>query len=172
VTLVSTPTALETPLGVNLVNVHSAAEMLDAVLNETKAAGALIMAAAVADFTPEVAADQKIKKDGSSLTLELKPTEDILLRVAEAKSASGFPKVTVGFAAESENLLQNAAKKIEKKKLDMIVANDISNQASGFEVENNTVTLLFKNGEQEALPIMTKGEVAERIMERIIPWLP
>ena len=171
VTLITTPTALETPLGVNLVNVHSAAEMLDAVLNESKAADALIMAAAVADFTPASAADQKIKKDGSALILELIPTADILLRVAEAKSASGFPKVTVGFAAESEHLLQNAAKKIEKKKLDLIVANDISNQASGFEVENNTVTLLFKNGEQEALPIMTKGEVAERIMERIIPWL-
>lgn len=170
-TLISTPTALEAPLGVNVVSVHSAGQMLESVLAESNTADALIMAAAVADFTPADPADEKIKKDGNALVLELKPTQDILLKVAEQKAGSGYPRVTVGFAAESENLLHNAAQKITKKKLDMIVANDISEAGSGFEVENNTVVFLYKDGSQETMPILTKGEVAEKILERVLPWL-
>ena len=125
------------------------------------------MAAAVADFTPAHPAGEKIKKKSAALSLDLAPTQDILLAVAQQKKASGFPRVTVGFAAESENLLENAAEKMIKKELDLLVANDISRSNSGFEVENNQVVFLEHSGSQETLPLLTKYEVAEKIIAKI-----
>jgi phosphopantothenoylcysteine decarboxylase/phosphopantothenate--cysteine ligase len=171
VILISAPTSLEVPTGAELVSVQSAAQMLEAVLKYTQKADALIMAAAVADFTPESVAANKIKKNNKNFSLELIPTQDILLNVAAQKAKTGFPRFTIGFAAESENLLQNAAQKITKKNLDMIVANDISLKDSGFEADNNTVFFLNQDGSQEALPTLTKSEVAERILQKITPWL-
>lgn len=171
VTLISTPTSLTVPEGVNLISVQSAAQMQEAVLKSSHLAEALIMAAAVADFTPAHPADEKIKKDGKTFSLELTPTQDILLNVAELKAKSGFPHFTVGFAAESENLLANASQKIVKKNLDMIVANDISHKDSGFEVENNTVIFLYKDGRRENLPTLSKMEVGEKILEKIVTWI-
>jgi phosphopantothenoylcysteine decarboxylase/phosphopantothenate--cysteine ligase len=171
VTLITAPTALLLPDGVQVVKVQTAAEMLTAVLEQTQVADALIMAAAVADFVPSQTAMNKIKKEGTPISLGLNPTKDILLEVAENKIKSGFPRVTVGFAAESEHLLQNAALKIVNKKLDLIVANDISQKGSGFESDSNKVTLIYKDGTQETLPILSKYEVAEKIIQKILPWL-
>ena len=171
VTLITAPTALPLPDGVEIVKVKTAAEMLSATLEQTQVADALIMAAAVADFVPAQMGTNKIKKDGAPISIGLNPTKDILLEVAAIKSKSGFPRVTVGFAAESENLLQNAADKINQKKLDLIVANDISQAGNGFEGDSNQVTFLSKDGSKESLPVLSKYEVAEKIIQKILPWL-
>jgi len=170
VTLISAPTHLPILTGAHLIEVQSAAEMLKAVLAETQQAYALIMAAAVADFRPAEIADEKIKKDSGKSEISLVPTQDILLEVAQQKSRSGFPHFTVGFAAESENLLMNAQIKMTRKNLDMIVANDISKKDSGFEVDANQVTFLLKDGSKETLPLLPKNEVAEHIIQKIIDW--
>ena len=125
-----------------------------------KKADALIMAAAVADYQPKTAAKAKIKKETASLTLELVRTPDIL---GEVKG--NFIKV--GFAAESEDVEANARKKLEKKQLDLIVANDITDAESGFDVDTNKVTLIDRNGKVEELPLMSKREVAERVLDRV-----
>ena len=171
VTLITGPTALVYPSGARVVPVQTAQQMLEAVLSSVAQADALIMAAAVADFTPAQPAENKIKKNVNSLSIELLPTQDILLAVARQKEKTGFPRFTIGFAAESENLLQNAAAKIDKKNLDMIVANDISQKGSGFEVDTNQVIFLYKDGTQEPLPVLSKLEVAEKIMQTVLSWL-
>jgi phosphopantothenoylcysteine decarboxylase/phosphopantothenate--cysteine ligase len=171
VTLISAPTALTAPSGAEVVPVQTAAQMAEAVLANSQNADVLIMAAAVADFTPVQAAENKIKKDGNPLQLELKPTLDILSEVAKRKVKSGTPRFTVGFAAESENLLKNAAAKIEKKQLDLIVANDISQQGNGFEGETNQVIFLNRDGSQDSLPVLSKHEVADYLIQKITPWL-
>lgn len=167
VTLITAPVALETPVGAIRLEVGSAAEMRQAVLENLEGADALIMAAAVADFRPLKPAAQKIKKEASALVIELERTADILLEVAAQKAQSGFPRLTVGFAAESEQLLMNAAGKLGAKRLDMLAANDISTPGAGFQVDTNRVTLLYADGRQEALPLLSKTEVAERMVARI-----
>ena len=163
VCLITAPTALTAPVGARVVKVHSAEEMLTAVLAES--ADALIMAAAAADFRPKNAAKDKMKKRDGIPQIELETTPDIL------KTVSGSPvdkkrfQVMVGFAAESQNLLENAAEKLKSKKLDFIVANDISASDAGFAVETNRVTILFANGARENLPLTSKMEVAEIIIE-------
>lgn len=171
VTLVAAPTSLPEPAGARMVNVRSAEEMREAVLDACDGADALVMAAAVSDFRPVVRAEEKIKKGSGGLTIELQPTKDILLEVAASKTKTGHPHVSIGFAAESENLLTNAAEKMKKKSLDMIVANDISQAGSGFEVDTNQVTLLMVDGKQEKLPLLSKLEVAEMIVSKLINWL-
>jgi phosphopantothenoylcysteine decarboxylase/phosphopantothenate--cysteine ligase len=171
VTLVHTPTNLPTPVGALEVLVHTAAEMKDAIFIAAIQCDLLLMAAAVADFRPAQAAQQKIKKGGGGLTLELEPTEDILLALAGRRSAGGMPRVVVGFAAESQDLEQNAAKKLAAKKLDMIVANDISAADAGFAVDTNRVTLLYADGRREELPLQSKAEVAEEVIQRVIVLL-
>ncbi len=171
VVLISAPTSLSAPVGAQLVNVRTAAEMLQAVLEYTVDAGALIMAAAPADFTPAETARQKIKKRGGPPTIRLEFVPDILQQVAERKAQTDFPRCTIGFAAESQDLLDNARQKLEQKNLDLIVANDISAQNAGFEVETNKVTLLFANGEKKELPTMQKTEVAEALIEQVTEWL-
>ncbi len=163
VTLV-TAASLANPTGIKVVKVESARQMLAAVsdaLND--AADALVMAAAVADWEPISAAGQKMKKvEGQDrLTIEMQKTPDILAQV------SSLPGIKVGFAAETEDLLKNARAKLEGKKLDMIVANDVSAADAGFAVDTNRVVILDKSGGQEDLPLMSKREVADTVLDRV-----
>ncbi len=171
VCLITTPTALTPPVGANVINVKSVQEMLDALLNES--ADALIMAAAAADFRPMQVAKEKMKKRDGIPQIELEAAPDVLRTVATVggtRSERRF-KVVVGFAAESQSLLENAAEKLKSKKLDFIAANDISAKDAGFGVETNRITLLFANGTQENLPLMSKSEAAEKIIEHVAKLL-
>jgi phosphopantothenoylcysteine decarboxylase/phosphopantothenate--cysteine ligase len=164
VILVTAPTALPIPAGMKVIHIQTVAELKEAVTKAVKGADALVMAAAVSDFRVAQPADHKIKKQGGKLTLELVENADFLLELPD-----NFIKV--GFAAESEDLITNAKKKLQNKKLDLIVANDISRADSGFEVDTNKVTLIDKNGRVEELPLMSKREVAERILDRMAGML-
>jgi phosphopantothenoylcysteine decarboxylase/phosphopantothenate--cysteine ligase len=163
VCLITAPTALTPPVGARVVKVNSAREMLDAVLAES--ADALIMAAAAADFTPKAAAKDKMKKRDGIPQIELTAAVDILGTVSAQRLEKKRFQVVVGFAAESQNLLENAAEKLKSKKLDLIVANDISSTDAGFAVDTNRVTFLFANRTKEILPLISKTEVAEKIIE-------
>lgn len=168
VTLV-TSAGLPDPFGIEIVRVASAENMQKAVLAATRQADALVMAAAVADFRPATVAGQKIKKkeDTGELTLKMVRNPDILAGVAAQKTSGAGPRVTVGFAAETEDLLANAQSKLERKRLDLIAANDVSAADAGFAVDTNRVTLLGADGSVEALPLLTKHEVAEVILNRV-----
>jgi phosphopantothenoylcysteine decarboxylase/phosphopantothenate--cysteine ligase len=167
VTLIATPTPWPEPLGVEVVRVETALQMRQAVLAALPGSDALVMAAAVADYRPQTTAQQKIKKDEDKLTLQLVRNPDILAEVAREREATGYPRVAVGFAAETANLLENARAKLEKKRLDLIVANDVSAADSGFAVDTNRVTLLSADGGVEALPLLSKAEVADRVMDKV-----
>ena len=171
VMLVTTPTALTPPVGAILIEVETAKQMLDAVMQEFPESDALIMAAAVADFRPKDVAENKIKKEGGIPQIELEATEDILKAVAGLRSSMKRKQVVAGFAAESQNLLGNAVNKLQSKKLDLIAANDISANDAGFSVETNRVTLLFSDGHKESLSLMSKTETAEIIVERVATLL-
>lgn len=173
VTLISAAKGLAKPFGANVIPVESAADMLEAVLEQSKNADALIMAAAVADFRPETVASQKIKKtdDGAGLTLTLGRTADILMEVKAQRQQIEFPRVCVGFAAESENLLTNARSKLERKALDLLVANDISATDAGFAVDTNRVTILDPSGGQQALSLASKAHISEAILARVADLL-
>jgi phosphopantothenoylcysteine decarboxylase/phosphopantothenate--cysteine ligase len=149
------------------VNVETTQQMLVAVLAECANADALIMAAAPADFRSATPAAQKIKKEGGVPRIELAANPDILQAVARQKAEKSFPKVTVGFAAESQDLLENARHKLQAKRLDLIAANDISTSDAGFGADTNRVTLLYADGHLESLPLMSKAEVAEAILEQV-----
>jgi phosphopantothenoylcysteine decarboxylase/phosphopantothenate--cysteine ligase len=168
VTLIAAPTALATPYGAQRVDVGSAEEMHLAVEEACREADVLVMAAAVADFRPAEVADQKIKKNAGVPEIRLEPAPDILAAAGAARGKGNGLKVIAGFAAESEALLENARAKLEKKNLDLIVANDISASDAGFEVDTNRVTLLFAGGRTETLPLLSKDEVAARIMGAIL----
>ena len=159
-TLITAPTALPEPAGMNVIHVKTVAEMREAVIEATANADVLIMAAAVSDFRAANPTDQKIKKTGGRLVLELVENPDFLLELRD-------DFIKVGFAAESEDLLDNATKKLKEKRLDLIVANDITAKDSGFDVDTNRVTLLDKSGSIEELPLMSKREVAEVILDRV-----
>ncbi len=167
VALLSGPVCLETPVGAKQMDVNSAQEMLEAVLEEIPKADILIMAAAVSDFRPTSPAAEKIKKDTGVPRIQLEAAPDILVEVAQYKERNGWPQVSVGFAAESQDLLENARAKLENKKLDMIVANDISDNQAGFSVDTNRVTIIYPDGHTEPLPLMSKVEVANEILERV-----
>ncbi len=166
-----TTAPLPTPPGARRVDVESAQEMLAAVLHESQQADALVMAAAVADFRPAQVATQKIKKQSGVPILELASNPDILAAVAEQRQQHNWPRVVVGFAAETQDLLQNAQSKLARKALDLIVANDVSASDAGFAVDTNRVTLLAADGSQESLPLQSKTAVAERIIMAIIQHL-
>ena len=165
VTLITTPTALTPPVGAKVIHVKSVQDMLDALLNES--ADALIMAAAGADFRPVNAAKDKLKKRDGIPQIQLEAAPDILKTLASQSGVAKRFQVTVGFAAESRDLLANASEKLASKNLDFIAANDISANDAGFAVETNRITLLFANGEKENLPLMGKAEAAEKIIEHI-----
>lgn len=168
VVLIATPTteAQTPPVGALLVCVRTAKEMLAAVLAESADADILLMAAAVADFSVAQSAPDKLKKrDGiPQIALELAP--DVLAEVASLRGKKGHPRITVGFAAESRDLLDNASAKLATKKLDIIAANDISSSDAGFGVDTNRVTLLFADGRHEELPLSSKSDIAEIIVAR------
>lgn len=175
VILITAPTSLTPAMGAQVVQVETARELLEAVLKESNACDALIMAAAVADFRPKTQAKDKIKKEGGIPQIELEATEDILKTVSASggggQRSGGRPRLVVGFAAESKDLLQNAAVKLQSKNLDLIAANDISDDDAGFAVETNRITLLFADGHRESLSLMSKTEAAELIMARIAALL-
>jgi len=165
VALITAPASLLEPAGMEVIPVRTATEMKEAVAKATQQADALIMAAAVADYQPKAVAKAKIKKKESpSLTLELIRTPDILTEVK-----GNFLKV--GFAAESEDVVANAKQKLEKKQLDLIVANDITDAESGFGVDTNKVTLIDRGGKTDSLPLLTKREVADKILDRVVELL-
>ncbi len=164
VALITTPTSLTPPVGAKVIRIETANEMLAAVLAESAESDALVMAAAVADFRPKERAKDKIKKEGGIPQIELEAPEDILKTVAKQRTETNCPRVVVGFAAESRDLLENASHKLKSKGLDFIAANDISATGAGFAVETNRVTLLFADGRNESLPLMSKAEVAEVIL--------
>jgi phosphopantothenoylcysteine decarboxylase/phosphopantothenate--cysteine ligase len=165
VILITTPVSLIPPVGAKVVHVKSVQEMLDALMNES--ADALIMSAAAADFRPKHVAKEKIKKRDGIPQIELEAAPDILKTVTGSGSEKKRFKVVVGFAAESQDLLENASQKLQSKGLDFIAANDITSSDAGFAVETNRITLLFANGTKESLPLMSKSDVAEKILEHV-----
>lgn len=172
VTLITTVDSLSLPIGVNSVSVRSAQEMHDAVLTHSALADVLVMAAAVADFRPATISDQKIKKQENTdgLTLPLTRNPDILMAVRQQRETTQHPRMVIGFAAESENLLDNATDKLRRKGLDLLVANDITAPGAGFATDTNRVILIDRDGQTESLELMSKIHVAETIIERVISW--
>jgi len=164
VTLIAAPTALPDPSGMEVTHIESVLQMKKAVVTACGNAEALIMAAAPADYIPENPAAQKIKKGAERLTLELVKAPDILSEVR-----GGILKV--GFSAETEDLIENTIKKLRDKKCDLFVANDVTKAGSGFDVDTNKVTLIDKNDDIEELPLMSKREVAERVLDRVVGLL-
>jgi phosphopantothenoylcysteine decarboxylase/phosphopantothenate--cysteine ligase len=171
VTLISGPAHLTPPTGARLVAVTTAHDMLEAVLTATENADVLIMAAAVSDYQPAEYASQKMKKAAQELPLSLLPTVDILSSIAERREQTGIPQVVVGFAAESESLVANARRKLKAKRLDLIVANDITSASAGFAVDTNRVTLLAQDGTAEPLPLLSKTAVSEVVLDRTVQIL-
>jgi phosphopantothenoylcysteine decarboxylase / phosphopantothenate---cysteine ligase len=164
VILVSGPTGLAVPHGVELVAVRSAEDMQRAVGERVGPATVVIAAAAVSDYRPAAASAAKIKKTGGAATLELVRTPDILKGLGETKGG----RVLVGFAAETEDLVANARKKLEAKNLDLVVANDVTAAGAGFGGDTNAVVLLRKGGGRVDVPLASKREVAERILDEVL----
>lgn len=163
VTLISGPSSLKSPLGVNFISVKNAAQMRNAVKNNFKKADCLIMAAAVSDFTPEKTTSSKIKKNQAELVLKLKRTPDILKEMGKGKGK----KILVGFSLETEDEIKNAKLKLKEKNLDLVVVNNPNQPGSGFEVDTNIATLIDKKGKIQRLPVMSKKELANRILDRV-----
>lgn len=167
VVLVSGPTALSDPAGVEVVRVRTAREMLDAVMGRLGGADAVIGAAAPADWRPASVAPRKLAKGDGPMTLELETCEDIIATAGKRKDG----RVVVGFAAETHDLIEHAAAKLAAKNLDFIVANDVTRPGSGFGSDFNEVKLLFPDGRTESLPLMSKGELAHKILDRVAALL-
>ena len=164
VTLISGPVALKAPQGVALVSITTAQDMLEAVQTALPKTDVLIMAAAVADYRPVTVAENKMKKGEGEMSIPLERTGDVLGWVAQNRHPGLF---VCGFSMETEHMLENSQKKLEKKKLNMIVANNLKTQGAGFGVETNVVTLITPNGVQE-LPLMSKDDVAGNLLTRIL----
>jgi phosphopantothenoylcysteine decarboxylase/phosphopantothenate--cysteine ligase len=164
VILVSGPTSLESPTGVERIAVRTAEEMHRAVQEKFPESSIAIFAAAVADYRPVQSFDQKIKRDKQPLTLSLEATPDILASVAKNKG----DRLIVGFAAETERVAENARKKLTAKNADMIVANDVTAEGAGFDHDTNIVTLFARDGRDLPLPRMSKTEVAQRILDEVV----
>ena len=171
VVLIAGPTMLPAPVGARRIDVTSAAEMLEATKENVENADVLLMAAAVADFRPSETATEKIKRKKGVPEITLERTDDILAAVTKLKAKTGWPRLIVGFAAESQNLIENAQNKLEEKGLDLVVANDITAADAGFAVDTNRVTLLDRAGGREKLPLMAKTAVAEKVLQRVVALL-
>ena len=172
VTLVAGPTTVEPPAVRELVRVRSAAEMHDAVMHRGDTTDIVIMAAAVADYAPERKAPQKLAKQDETLTLTLKKNPDILAELGQRRLAAGRGPMLVGFAAETEDVVARARAKRERKRVDVIVANDVSRADAGFDVDANAVTIVDAHG-AEAIPLQSKSGVAAAILthlERLLTW--
>ncbi len=167
VTLVSGPTKLQPPENVETINVRSTREMYEAVMDRIAGAAVFIGCAAVADFRPARRAEQKIKKEGrQTITIELEATEDIIAAVGSDPNRGG--RIVAGFAAESQSLVEYAETKLREKGLDLIVANDITRAGAGFEVETNAATIIKRDGSRIELPLQSKRELADRVLDAII----
>lgn len=164
VTLISGPTSLETPPGVERVDVRSAEEMHQAVQQRFSQSAIAIFAAAVADYRPAEQASQKVKRGKDELAVRLQPNPDILAEAARAKGE----RLVVGFAAETERVAENARKKLAAKNADLIVANDVTAEGAGFDADTNIVTLFARDGRDLPLPKMSKREVADRILDEVV----
>jgi phosphopantothenoylcysteine decarboxylase/phosphopantothenate--cysteine ligase len=164
VILVSGPTALETPEGTERVDVRSAEEMLRAVKARFANATIAVFAAAVADYRPAAASTAKIKRTNEALTIRLEPNPDILATAAKEKGE----QVVVGFAAETDHVAENARKKLDEKNADLMVANDVTAEGAGFDVDTNIVTIFSRDGRDMPLPRLTKAEVAKRILDEVL----
>lgn len=167
VTLVTGPTQIEPPMFVETVPVKSAKEMYEAVTGAAREQDIIIKAAAVADYTPVHAAEDKIKKTDGSSNLELKRTEDILGTLGEAKANGEICAFLCGFSMETKDMLENSSKKLEKKKVDMIAANNLKQKGAGFATDTNLLTLITKEGAKE-LPLMSKEEAANMLLDEIL----
>ncbi len=167
VILVAGPTELAPPASVEVVRVRTAEEMREVVLGRFGEATVVIKAAAVADYRPARARGQKLKKQDAPLRLDLEPTPDILGELGKRKKG----QILVGFAAETHDVVANARDKLAKKNLDLMVANDVGAADAGFGVATNRVTLLTRAGEAEALPLLSKREVADRVLDRVVALL-
>jgi phosphopantothenoylcysteine decarboxylase/phosphopantothenate--cysteine ligase len=164
VTLVSGPTALEPPAGARLIPVTTAAEMRRAVLEEFPNCTTVIMAAAVSDYRPIEYSSTKMKRGKTPLELRLEPNPDILKELGAMKDG----KLLVGFAAETDDLAANAKKKLRGKNLDMIVANNVTQDGTGFDGDTNIATIVDRSGTSRALPLMTKDELADQILDHLL----
>ncbi|HKV26358.1 MAG TPA: bifunctional phosphopantothenoylcysteine decarboxylase/phosphopantothenate--cysteine ligase CoaBC [Candidatus Acidoferrum sp.] len=164
VLLISGPVNLEAPAGVNLISVRSAEEMKQAVLQSFPGCTIAIFSAAVADYRPAQRRAEKIKRTGQPVSLELEPTPDILASVVGAKGRA----IVVGFAAETQNVAENARKKLAAKNADLIVANDVTAEGAGFDLDTNIVTLFSRDGRDLPLPKLKKADVAQRILDEIL----
>jgi phosphopantothenoylcysteine decarboxylase/phosphopantothenate--cysteine ligase len=164
VTLIAGPTSLPTPYAVRRLDVVSAEDMRQAATSAFEASTILFMAAAVADYRPAQAARAKLKKGPGRLVLELDRTVDILAELAPRKGN----RLVVGFAAETEDIIANAERKLAEKNLDIIVANDVAGGDTGFAVDTNSVTLIDRSGQHVRVPLMGKDEVADRIIDRVL----
>lgn len=164
VTLVSGPVNLQPPVGAQLRRVESSAQLCEAVLDEGATADVVIQAAAPADYRPKVSADQKIKKTGAGMTLELEATTDVAAELGRRKRAG---QILVAFAAETCDVLENARRKLDRKNADLIVANDVSRADAGFGVDTNIVTLITHQ-DARALEKMSKAEAADAILDRVL----
>ncbi|MFO7983026.1 MAG: bifunctional phosphopantothenoylcysteine decarboxylase/phosphopantothenate--cysteine ligase CoaBC [Desulfuromonadales bacterium] len=164
VTLVSGPTCLAPPCGVEMVPVTTANEMRDEVLKRIEGATVVIKAAAVADYRPEKVADKKIKKEQmAEMVLRMEKNPDILSELGKVKK----DRLVVGFAAETGDLVKNAREKLQRKNLDLIVANDVTAEGAGFDVDTNIVRFLFPDGRMEEFPQMSKAEVSEKLLDAV-----
>jgi phosphopantothenoylcysteine decarboxylase / phosphopantothenate---cysteine ligase len=164
VILVSGPTSLEAPPGVGRIDVQSAEEMQQVVLQKVADCSIAIFAAAVADYRPAEPSGQKVKRGSESMNISLEPTPDILASVARNKG----DRFIVGFAAETEHVAENARKKLAAKNADLMVANDVTAEGAGFDHDTNVVTLFARDGRDLALPRMSKSEVAQRILDEVV----
>ena len=163
VILVSGPVHLSPPTGVEVVKIESADEMYREVMNHYDSADIIIKTAAVADYRPKVSFDHKMKKQPGDKVIELERTKDILFELGSLKKE----QILVGFAAETENVEEYASKKLQTKNADMIVANNVKSEGAGFGMDTNIVTLIKRDGSKIELPLMSKKEVAEKIIDEI-----
>jgi phosphopantothenoylcysteine decarboxylase/phosphopantothenate--cysteine ligase len=163
-TLIAGPTDLPTPHGVCRRNIVTAEEMRQAVGEQFEQTTILLMAAAVADYRPSEIAGQKLKKGSGPMTVELTRTVDVLAELAPRKRR----QIIVGFAAETENILSNAERKLSEKKLDLVVANDVAGSDTGFAVDTNAVTIVGHDGWRAVVPLMAKDAVADRILDAVV----
>lgn len=163
VILISGPTSLNPPENVNFIKVESAMQMRDEVMSHASQAQIIVMAAAVSDYRPKETSQQKLKRGQTSLTINFEENPDILAELGKNKNVN---QIIVGFSMETENLIENSRKKLEKKKADLIVANDVSKEGAGFGTDTNIVTFIDSSGKTEELPLMSKYDVANAILDR------
>ncbi len=171
VTLVSGPSVLTDPPGIETIRVNTAAEMAQTVLEKSEKMSIIVKAAAVSDFRPKTFSPEKVKKSKADQNIHLVPNQDILKSLGDTKKQCGKPAVLIGFAAESHNMIAEGKRKLNEKNLDLLILNDITDDDAGFEVETNRVIILDRNGGEEKLPLMSKEDTADLIWNRAVKIL-